>query len=206
VFGKANGTAVNLSDVASGTGDLGLVINGASAGDRSGFSVSSAGDVNGDGFDDLIVGTPVAAPTGMSNSGASYVVYGGNFTGAVTQVGTTGNDTLSGTAGNDVIFGGLGNDVITTNGGNDRLSGGAGADTFKISNVAGTVRILDFGQGDTLDLSAFGLSGRPTFTQTGYTDTIIQLDADNFVIVEGYLPAQLTDFLAISMHSSSIVL
>jgi hypothetical protein len=34
----------------------GFVINGEAAGDKSGYSVSSAGDVNGDGLDDLIVG------------------------------------------------------------------------------------------------------------------------------------------------------
>jgi hypothetical protein len=34
----------------------GFVINGEAAGDASGCSVSSAGDVNGDGLDDLIVG------------------------------------------------------------------------------------------------------------------------------------------------------
>jgi hypothetical protein len=32
------------------------VINGEAADDRSGYSVSSAGDINGDGLDDLIVG------------------------------------------------------------------------------------------------------------------------------------------------------
>jgi hypothetical protein len=32
------------------------VINGEVVNDRSGYSVSSAGDVNGDGLDDLIVG------------------------------------------------------------------------------------------------------------------------------------------------------
>jgi hypothetical protein len=40
--------------IASGTG--GFVINGESENDYSGYSVSSAGDVNGDGLDDLIVG------------------------------------------------------------------------------------------------------------------------------------------------------
>jgi Ca2+-binding RTX toxin-like protein len=203
VFGKKDNTdPVNLSDIASGIG--GFVINGASADDRSGRTVSSAGDVNGDGFDDLIVGALNADPNG-SNSGASYVVFGGNFTDSVTQVGTTNNDILSGTAGNDVIFGGLGNDVITTNGGNDRIAGGPGADTFKISNGPGTVRILDFGKGDTLDLSAFGLSSPPTFTQSGSSDTQIQLDADSFVIIEGYLPIELTEFLT-STPSSSILL
>jgi hypothetical protein len=54
VFGKQDNTAINLSAIAAGTG--GFVVNGESANDYSGRSVSSAGDVNGDGLDDLIVG------------------------------------------------------------------------------------------------------------------------------------------------------
>ena len=42
----------------------------------SGFSVSSAGDVNGDGYDDLIIGAIFANPNG-GNSGETYVIYGG---------------------------------------------------------------------------------------------------------------------------------
>jgi hypothetical protein len=56
------------------------------------------------------------------------------------------------------------------------------------------------------DLNAFGLSSAPTFTKSLYNNNIIQLDADTSVIIEGYMPAKLTDLLASSMHSSSIVL
>lgn len=44
---------------------------------RTGFSVASAGDVNGDGFDDLIIGNPVTLVGGVVEfSGTSYVVFG----------------------------------------------------------------------------------------------------------------------------------
>jgi Ca2+-binding RTX toxin-like protein len=206
VFGKNNTNPVDLSDIASGTSNLGFVIDGAATDGHLGGSVSSAGDVNGDGFDDLIVGADYADPNGAINAGASYVVFGGDFTGAVTQVGTTGDNTLSGTASTDIIFGGLGDDVITTNGGSDRLAGGPGADTFVISNGPGTVRILDFGAGDTLDFSAFGLSSIPTFTQNGSGNTQIALDTDTFVIVEGYNPTELTAFLNNTINSASIAI
>jgi hypothetical protein len=65
--------AVALSSIEAGTG--GFVINGVSAGDYSSFSVSSAGDVNGDGLADLIVGASDDSPNG-SSSGASFVVFG----------------------------------------------------------------------------------------------------------------------------------
>ncbi len=73
VFGKADGTAVELSTVASGTG--GFVINGIDPSDFSGLSVSAAGDVNGDGLADLIVGAHCADPDGDSAAGESYVVF-----------------------------------------------------------------------------------------------------------------------------------
>ena len=38
----------------------------------SGISVAGAGDVNGDGIDDLIIG----APDAVSDAGESYVVFG----------------------------------------------------------------------------------------------------------------------------------
>ncbi|OJA03318.1 integrin alpha, partial [Bathymodiolus thermophilus thioautotrophic gill symbiont] len=76
VFGKKDKTAVNLSAIAASSGMGGFVINGENVDDRSGVSVSSAGDVNGDGLDDLIVGAYLADPSGTNNAGKSYVVFG----------------------------------------------------------------------------------------------------------------------------------
>ena len=99
VFGKTSGSAVDLSAIAFGGG---FVINGQCAGDRSGGSVSSAGDVNGDGLTDLIVGVPWSDPAAGGDAGRSYVVFGstsGTFSAsAVDQLGTANADRLSGTA------------------------------------------------------------------------------------------------------------
>src|SRR5262249_55060389 len=50
----------------------GFEIAGPAPGDFVGWSVSSAGDVNGDGFSDLLVGADVSAAT----PGVAYVVFG----------------------------------------------------------------------------------------------------------------------------------
>jgi hypothetical protein len=75
VFGKTSGFAATLA-LASLNGSDGFRLDGAAAYDRSGFSVSAAGDINGDGLGDLIVGAFAADPNGNSDSGSSYVVFG----------------------------------------------------------------------------------------------------------------------------------
>jgi hypothetical protein len=72
VFGSGHLPAV--LDLAS---DAALVIQGAEAFDRSGLSVSDAGDVNGDGFGDVMTGVRVASPDGRGRAGATFVVFGG---------------------------------------------------------------------------------------------------------------------------------
>lgn len=68
-------------DLAS-LGGAGIAITGADAGDRAGFSVSGGGDINGDGFADVILGAFHASPydpgtsTTRVNAGISYVLFG----------------------------------------------------------------------------------------------------------------------------------
>jgi hypothetical protein len=77
IFGTDTGFGASL-DLAALTPAQGFVIFGADAYDQAGISVSSAGDVNGDGFDDLIVGAygGDAAGNAKSNAGESYVIFG----------------------------------------------------------------------------------------------------------------------------------
>jgi hypothetical protein len=74
VFGRQSGFSATLL-LTELNGRNGFRIDGAAATDSSGQSVSNAGDVNGDGIDDLIIGAPRAAFSGFS-SGSSYVVFG----------------------------------------------------------------------------------------------------------------------------------
>ena len=57
VFGRASGFGASL-DLASLDGTNGFRLDGIDAGDQSGCSVAGAGDVNGDGFGDVIIGAP----------------------------------------------------------------------------------------------------------------------------------------------------
>ena len=93
IFGTDAGFGTSLH-LAGLTPNQGFVIYGADGGDLSGQSVSAAGDVNDDGFDDLIIGAPSADAAGNAQLGAgeSYVIYGGPSLGGTVFAGTTTGD------------------------------------------------------------------------------------------------------------------
>ena len=154
IYGKSSFSAnIALSSLDSSTG---FRLDGVNTYDEAGFSVSAAGDVNGDGFDDLIVGAKSSANNGVQ-SGTSYIVFGADFTSAVTHPGTASADTLTGTAGADVIIGGDGNDTITAGGGADIVKAGRGDDIIKVSDLS--FHLIDGGNGsDTLELTGASMT------------------------------------------------
>ena len=85
VFGRSTANAtIDLGQVAAGVG--GFAIVSSTDDEQSGHSVSSAGDINGDGLADIILGAPFKAEGGGANTGHSFVVYGKSST---TQVNLT---------------------------------------------------------------------------------------------------------------------
>jgi hypothetical protein len=77
LFGNSAGLPSTFS-LNSIDGTNGFRIQGAAVDDAAGMVVSNAGDVNGDGFDDLLVGAPGVNANGSPDAGAAYVVYGSN--------------------------------------------------------------------------------------------------------------------------------
>jgi hypothetical protein len=177
IFGKKDNTAIDLSAIASGTG--GFVINGENVSSFRGISVSTAGDVNGDGLDDLIVGA--LGPEKGAHPGKSYVIFGktdtnainltqlnGDLKYAIDHLGDKNANTLTGNSNDEIFVAGAGDDTLIGNGGMDVLNAGAGNDTITInaSNIAvlaqtgagNRARVDGGGNIDTLELDGSGLT------------------------------------------------
>jgi hypothetical protein len=63
-------------DLAGPLTGRGFRIDGGAAGDLAGVSVGGAGDLNGDGAQDVVVGAPATDNNGRPDSGSVYIVNG----------------------------------------------------------------------------------------------------------------------------------
>ncbi|MBI3019030.1 MAG: FG-GAP repeat protein [Deltaproteobacteria bacterium] len=188
-----------------------VIIQGKADSDKLGFRVSSAGDVNGDGIDDIIAGAAYNDAVATS-SGAAYIFFGSTT--------LSGTKNLAGSASADVTFLGknvtnclLGldvsgagdvngdgfDDVIVGAYSNDATSGeGAAYIFFGAGNLSGTknlnttasadVTILGKVSGD--GLGAPGVSGAGDINGDGFDDIIVgayKNDAFNTSSGEAYV-------------------
>ena len=125
VFGKSSGAPVSASDILAGIGGFAIRMEQY----HSFSAVAAAGDVTGDGVQDLLVGTTY----NDSNRGTTYVIDGHD------AVHVRGDDWLEGSDGDDTLM---------SSGGNDTMDGGAGIDTSDYSAATGAV-LANLGVGMT---------------------------------------------------------
>ncbi len=70
VFGRNSGFSMNMTSASNAS------FIGTNASDYLGITVGYAGDVNGDLFDDVIVGAPYVDSNGATNGGEAYLIFG----------------------------------------------------------------------------------------------------------------------------------
>ena len=166
--GDGNGDiGVSPVDLANLAGTYGIRLDGTATRDEAGWSVSSAGDVDDDGKDDILIGAYKADPNGSDEAGETYLVFGEALDGDGTNdapltAGTLNLGAIEGTYG--VRLEGIGTASysgqsvspagdIDGDGKDDILIGAWGADTLGRIGAGETYLI----SGHTIDLAADGI-------------------------------------------------
>lgn len=114
-----------------------------------GLTFSSAGDLDGDGFDDLVIGIPTLG----GGNGGVIIVNGRAESDALANGAVHQSNTA--TAANQSLLGGAGDDLMQSSFNNVHMSGGVGNDTLQVDG--GVLRGADGGTGvDTLKFMQAG--------------------------------------------------
>ncbi|MBI2416219.1 MAG: FG-GAP repeat protein [Candidatus Kerfeldbacteria bacterium] len=120
-------------------------LTGQSAGDFAGQAVASAGDINGDGFQDMLIGAPNNDTAG-ANAGAAYIIYGQNaqFTSPISLSDSIVVPLSGVTAGDTAGYAVAGAGDVNNDGFDDFLIG-----AYRRSSGAGSAYLI-YGQSQTL--------------------------------------------------------
>ncbi len=139
-----------------------LYYDGEAAGDLLGFSVSDAGDVNSDGYADILIGAYSNDPDGQPNAGSVYLYYGGS------SPDNTADEVLSGTAAEEYFGRGVaGAGDVNNDGYDDILIRESNRDPI---NGATFEKIRLYYGGEVLNtLCAAEVSAESQFTDFGYS-------------------------------------
>jgi Ca2+-binding RTX toxin-like protein len=121
---KADVISVDLN---AGTGQVDVVINGATAGSFDPAQISAGIRIDGGkGNDAITVGPSIALPVEVRGGKGNDTVTGGSGDDLID--GGAGRDRCDGAAGDDSVLGGSGNDSLAGGTGRDNLDGGNGND------------------------------------------------------------------------------
>ena len=204
VFGKADGfgsadsagrRVVDLSGLAQ---EDGFFIRGDAENDYAGRSVSGAGDINGDGYADLIVGAhraDVSTSGGVTrpDSGEVYVLFGGPA-GLTTEAGALqGTNVDDGDLNDDgaarVVLAGAGDDVLNIDGFGDtdllKFDGGSGTDTLRFNGGGLDLDLSELADTRLSSIERIDLSGGGSSNSNGLSLTRLDLLSLSEVRTEG---------------------
>ena len=163
--------------------------DGSAIGVNYGKSVSNAGDVNGDGFDDVIIGDPNGNGGAGTNSGRAYIYYGS------TVINSTADVILTGGAVNNYFGNSVSNaGDINADGYDDVIVGAYGYNSFtgrayiyyggaSMNNVADVIMTGVFTNNE------FGksVSGAGDVNNDGFSDVIVGAYAASVYTGKAYI-------------------
>jgi hypothetical protein len=164
ILGGSNLTDINLANPGSNV----ITITGAGINYYTGYSVSSAGDVNGDGIDDILIG----AYGYSSSTGKAYVILGGsNLTD--TNLANPGSNVITITGAGTSYFTGLSVSNagdVNGDGIDDILIGASGysSSTGKAYVILGSRNLADINLANP-GSNVITITGTGSHSQTGYS-------------------------------------